>query len=230
MNEFKILMVEDDPSIRNLIRTSLKIEHYTCLSAATGNEAVSMCAMHKPDLVLLDLGLPDMDGVEVLKTIRLWSAVPVIVISARSDDNDKIEALDNGADDYLTKPFSVQDMLARIRAVQRRIQYSASVSGDSSVFENGKLKIDYAASAVTLDDEPVHLTPIEYRILCLLARNAGRVLTHTYIISQIWGKGIETDIISLRVYMTTLRKKLRCGEEEPLIQTHVGIGYQMIRR
>ncbi|MBQ1288885.1 MAG: response regulator transcription factor [Erysipelotrichaceae bacterium] len=230
MPEFKILVVEDDRSIQNLITTALKINQYTYLNAYNGNEAISNCMSHNPDLILLDLGLPDIDGIEVIKTVRTWSNVPIVVISARDEDSDKIEALDSGADDYLTKPFSVQEMLARIRAVQRRQQYLPSPEQEKSVFENGRLKIDYAAGTAELDGNELHLTPIEYKILCLLSRNVGKVLTHSFIISNIWGNAVDTDIVSLRVYMTSLRKKLKCSdEEEPLIRTRVGIGYQMIR-
>ena len=230
MPEFKILVVEDDRSIQNLITTALKINQYTYLNAYNGTEAISTCMSHNPDLILLDLGLPDIDGIEVIKTVRTWSNVPIVVISARDEDSDKIEALDSGADDYLTKPFSVQEMLARIRAVQRRQQYLPSPEQEKSVFENGRLKIDYAAGTAELDGNELHLTPIEYKILCLLSRNVGKVLTHSFIISNIWGNAVDTDIVSLRVYMTSLRKKLKCSdEEEPLIRTRVGIGYQMIR-
>ena len=230
MPEFKILVVEDDRSIQNLITTALKINQYTYLNAYNGSEAISTCMSHNPDLILLDLGLPDIDGIEVIKTVRTWSNVPIVVISARDEDSDKIEALDSGADDYLTKPFSVQEMLARIRAVQRRQQYLPSPEQEKSVFENGRLKIDYAAGTAELDGAELHLTPIEYKILCLLSRNVGKVLTHSFIISNIWGNAVDTDIVSLRVYMTSLRKKLKCSEEEePLIRTRVGIGYQMIR-
>ena len=230
MPEFKILVVEDDRSIQNLITTALKINQYTYLNAYNGTEAISTCMSHNPDLILLDLGLPDIDGIEVIKTVRTWSNVPIVVISARDEDSDKIEALDSGADDYLTKPFSVQEMLARIRAVQRRQQYLPFPEQEKSVFENGRLKIDYAAGTAELDGNELHLTPIEYKILCLLSRNVGKVLTHSFIISNIWGNAVDTDIVSLRVYMTSLRKKLKCSEEEePLIRTRVGIGYQMVR-
>ncbi|MBQ1809660.1 MAG: response regulator transcription factor, partial [Erysipelotrichaceae bacterium] len=176
MPEFKILVVEDDRSIQNLITTALKINQYTYLNAYNGTEAISTCMSHNPDLILLDLGLPDIDGIEVIKTVRTWSNVPIVVISARDEDSDKIEALDSGADDYLTKPFSVQEMLARIRAVQRRQQYLPSPEHEKSVFENGRLKIDYAAGTAELDGNELHLTPIEYKILCLLSRNVGKVL------------------------------------------------------
>ena len=229
MKDFKILIVEDDKSIMNLISTTLKINQYAYITASNGNEAISLCASHHPDLILMDLGLPDIDGIEVIQTIRTWSLTPIVVISARGEDDDKIQALDNGADDYLTKPFSVAELLARIRAVQRRLQYSASSSEEQAVFTNGDLKINYASSVVTLGEKQLHLTPIEYKLLCLLAKNVGKVLTHSYIIDHIWGNGIESDIVSLRVYMTGLRKKLKTDKEESLIQTHIGIGYQMIR-
>ncbi|MBQ1439199.1 MAG: response regulator transcription factor [Solobacterium sp.] len=229
MSEFKILIVEDDKSIMNLISITLKINGYTFLTADCGKDGVSLCASHHPDLILLDLGLPDMDGIEVIRTIRTWANTPIVVISARGEDKDKIDALDSGADDYLTKPFSVAELLARIRAVQRRLQYSRNDSLEESVFENGDLKIDYASSLVTMNGTELHLTPIEYKLLILLAKNVGKVLTHSYIIDRIWGNGIDSDIVSLRVYMAGLRKKLKQGQNVSLIQTHVGIGYQMIR-
>ena len=225
MNPFKILVVEDDRSVSNLITTTLKLNQYSYLRASGGQEAVSICASAKPDLLLLDLGLPDMDGISVIETIRSWSQVPIIVISARSEETDKISALDSGADDYLTKPFSVDELMARIRVSQRRIQYQPA--SEETVFINGELSIDFASAEVKVRDNVVHLTPIEYKLLCLLARNTGKVLTHTYIISNIWGTGIYNDIVSLRVYMTSLRKKL--NTENDLIRTHIGIGYQMIR-
>ncbi|MBE6005830.1 MAG: response regulator transcription factor [Lachnospiraceae bacterium] len=231
MNEMKILVVEDDRSVSNLITTTLKINHYSYTAASTGGEAVSLCASHRPDLILLDLGLPDMDGIEVIRTVRSWSSAVIIIISARGEDSDKITALDAGADDYLTKPFSIEELLARIRAAARRMQYVASNQSDrSSVFTNGSLSIDYASRQVTAAGREVHLTAIEYRLLSLLAANAGKVLTHSYIIDRIWGGGVETDIISLRVYMTSLRKKLRAADPDfGLIETHIGIGYQMVR-
>lgn len=150
-----------------------------------------------------------MDGVEVIKKIRTWSNVPIIVISARSEDTDKIEALDSGADDYLTKPFSVEELLARLRVTQRRLTMTQSENQvNQSVFENGSLRIDYAAGCAYLNDRELHLTPIEYKLLCLLSRNVGKVLTHTFIMQNIWGSSWENDIASLRVFMATLRKKI----------------------
>jgi two-component system KDP operon response regulator KdpE len=231
MSDFKILVVEDDRPVANLITTTLKIHDYTGISAASGKEAISLCASHHPDLILLDLGLPDMDGIDVIRTIREWSSVMIIIISARSEDSDKILALDSGADDYLTKPFSVDELLARIRASQRRLRYIAKEGEQNPIFVNGPLTIDFASNIVNASGQEIHLTGLEYRLLTLLAKNVGKVLTHSYIIDKIWGSGVESDIVSLRVYMNSLRKKLRhaCGEEE-LIVTHIGIGYQMIRK
>ena len=231
MNEFKILVVEDDRSVMNLITTTLKINQYSYVTASSGNEAIAQCASHQPDMILLDLGLPDIDGLEVIKAVRAWSAAMIIIISARGEDSDKITALDSGADDYLTKPFSTDELLARIRAAQRRMQYIASRSDENAVFHNGPLTIDYSSNIVRLDEEEIHLTANEYKLLCLLARNVGKVLTHSYIIDHIWGNGMESDIVSLRVYMASLRRKLKKDpHDEDLIQTHIGIGYQMIRK
>ena len=230
MNEMKILVVEDDRSVSSLITTTLKLNQYNYISAGTGNEAISLCASHHPDLILLDLGLPDIDGIEVIRTIRTWSGAVIIIISARGEDSDKIAALDSGADDYLTKPFSFEELLARIRAAQRRMQYIRAGREENPVFTNGDLSIDYTSRQVTLAGKEVRLTAIEYRLLTLLCANVGKVLTHSYIIDQIWGGGVETDIISLRVYMTSLRKKLKAAQPDfSLIETHIGIGYQMLR-
>lgn len=231
MNKTLILVVEDDPSVRNLILTTLKAHDYRYLTAQTGEAGIVEASSHNPDIILLDLGLPDMDGVDVIKRIRSWANTPIIVISARSEDSDKIEALDAGADDYLTKPFSVDELMARLRVTQRRLVMMQNDGGaQSSVFTNGDLQIDYAAGCARLKGVEMHLTPIEYKLLCLLARNVGKVLTHTYITQNIWGSSWDCDIASLRVFMATLRKKL---EKEPgapqYIQTHIGVGYRMLR-
>ena len=212
MNKPLILVVEDDAPVRSLIATTLKTHDYKYLSAQNGAGAITEALSHNPDVVLLDLGLPDMDGVDVIRKIRSWSNMPIIVISARTEDSDKIEALDAGADDYLTKPFSVEELLARLRVTQRRLALmKTDFAQESPVFMNGALKIDYAAGCAFLDGEELHLTPIEYKLLCLLSRNVGRVLTHTYITQQIWGSSWENDVASLRVFMATLRKKLERG-------------------
>lgn len=231
MNKSLILVVEDDQSVKNLITTTLKTHEYRYLTACNGETAILDASSHNPDIVLLDLGLPDMDGVQVIRKIRTWSNMPIIVISARSEDRDKIEALDAGADDYLTKPFSVEELLARLRVTQRRLLMMKTESPEeASVFINGALRIDYAAGCAFLEEEELHLTPIEYKLLCLLSRNVGKVLTHTFITQNIWGSSWENDVASLRVFMATLRKKIERGEDSlQYIQTHIGVGYRMIK-
>lgn len=231
MNKPLILVVEDDTPVRNLITTTLRAHDYRFLTASNGEAAILEASSHNPEIILLDLGLPDIDGVEVIHRIRTWSNVPIIVISARSEDTDKINALDAGADDYLTKPFSVEELLARLRVTQRRLAalQLGNVSTEA-VFTNGKLKVDYAAGCAFLDGQELHLTPSEYKLLCLLCKNVGKVLTHTFITQQILGRSWDNDVASLRVFMATLRKKL---EKEPgspqYIQTHIGVGYRMMK-
>ena len=230
MNKTLILVVEDDKPVQNLMTTTLKAHDYRYLTAMNGETAILEASSHNPDIILLDLGLPDMDGIEVIRKIRTWSNVPIIIISARSEDTDKVEALDAGADDYLTKPFSVEELLARLRVTERRMAASQTEPVSSFVFVNGKLRIDYSAGCAFLEDEELHLTPIEYKLLCLLAKNLGKVLTHTYITQNIWGHSGENDVASLRVFMATLRKKLdKNTDGAQYIQTHVGIGYRMTR-
>lgn len=228
----RILVVEDDPAISNLIRTTLETQEYQFHTAQNGSGALMEAVSYNPDVVILDLGLPDMDGVEIIKKIRGWSNVPIIVVSARAEDQDKVDALDAGADDYLTKPFSVDELLARLRTTQRRLSYMQSLKEDqSSTFINGGLIIDYAAGYATLDGEELHLTPYEYKLLCLLAHNVGKVLTHSYITREIWGAAWEGDVASLRVFMASLRKKIERTPSQPqYIQTHVGVGYRMLRQ
>lgn len=231
MNRLQILVVEDDTPVRNLITTTLKTHEYKYITAGNGEGAIRQASTCNPDIILLDLGLPDMDGVEVIKTIRTWSNVPIIVISARSEDADKIEALDNGADDYLTKPFSVEELLARLRVTSRRLaMMQANLGASEPVFTNGRLRVDYAAGCAYLGEEELHLTPIEYKLLCLMSQNVGKVLTHTFITQKIWGSSWENDIASLRVFMATLRKKIEAEPDSPqYIQTHIGVGYRMMR-
>ena len=217
MNKLLILVVEDDTSVRNLITTTLKTHEYRYLTAPDGQSAILEASSHNPDIVLLDLGLPDMDGVEIIKKIRTWSNMPIIVISARSD--------------YLTKPFSVEELLARLRVTQRRLSMMQKVSpAEAVVFVNGKLRVDYAAGCAYLNEEELHLTPIEYKLLCLLTRNIGKVLTHTFLTQSIWGSSWDNDIASLRVFMATLRKKIEKEPNSPqYIQTHIGVGYRMLK-
>ena len=228
MNKPLILVVEDDSTVRNLITTTLKSNDYRYISAPNGEAAIAAASSQQPDIVFLDLGLPDMDGVEVIKRIRSWSQMPIIVISARSEDTDKIIALDAGADDYLTKPFSVAELLARLRVTQRRLAALGGTSAES-VFHNGKLTIDYGAGCAYLEDTPLKLTPTEYKLLCLLAKDVGKVLTHTYLTDKIWGSSWESDMASLRVHMATLRKKVEKDPDAQYIQTHIGIGYRMLK-
>ena len=228
MNKPLILIVEDDAPIRNLMTTALKAHDYRYTVADCGEAALRQAATSNPDIMLLDLGLPDLDGVEVIRRVRSWSDLPIIVISARSEDSDKIEALDSGADDYLTKPFSVEELLARLRGTQRRL--ATMHSGGSPVFTNGQLTIDFAAGCAFLNGQELHLTPIEYKLLCLMAHNCGKVLTHTYITQKVWGTSWENDVASLRVFMATLRKKLESAPGSPkYIQTHIGVGYRMMK-
>ncbi|MDO4328962.1 MAG: response regulator transcription factor [Lachnospiraceae bacterium] len=230
MNKLQILVVEDDAPVRNLITTTLKAHDYRFIAAAAGEAAVMETASHNPDIILLDLGLPDMDGVDVITRIRSWSNVPIIVISARSEDSSKIDALDAGADDYLTKPFSVDELLARLRVTQRRLALIQSSNSQQAVFVNGQLRIDFASGCAYLNEEEMRLTPIEYKLLCLLAQNTGKVLTHKFITQNVWGSSWENDVASLRVFMATLRKKLEKAPGSPqYIQTHIGIGYRMLK-
>ena len=228
MNKPLILVVEDDGTVRNLITTTLKSNEYRYLTATDGESAIAAASNQQPDIVLLDLGLPDIDGVEVIKRIRCWSQMPIIVISARSEDTDKIAALDAGADDYLTKPFSVAELLARLRVTQRRLTALESKTGES-VFHNGSLTIDYGAGCAYMDGAALKLTPTEYKLLCLLSKDVGKVLTHTYLTDKIWGSCWESDMASLRVHMATLRKKLERNPDTQYIQTHIGIGYRMLK-
>ncbi|MBS5450825.1 MAG: response regulator transcription factor [Coriobacteriia bacterium] len=225
-----VLLVEDDSAVRSLLATTLETHGYRFVTAPNAAVAIAEAATRNPDLVLLDLGLPDLDGVDVIRKLRSWSTMPIIVVSARAEGSDKIEALDAGADDYLTKPFDVEELLAHLRASLRRASMTTASAPESSVFVNGDLRVDYAAGCAYLDGQELHLTPIEYKLLCLLARNVGKVLTHTYITRQIWGSSWDNDTASLRVFMATLRKKIERDPSHPrFIQTHIGVGYRMLR-
>ena len=226
-NKTNIIVVEDDRQIRKLMQTTLSANGYNVECVSDGGQAILALTTNKFDIVLLDLGLPDIDGITVIKKIREWSSIPIIVISARGEDSDKISALDNGADDYLTKPFSLEELMARIRVAQRRL---ANITNQSeSIFRNGDLVVNYPAGTAYLKGEELSLTPIEYKLLCLLSQNAGKVLTHTYITNTIWGNSLDTDVASLRVFMASLRKKIEKDTAHPkYIQTHIGTGYRMI--
>lgn len=231
MNKAHILVVEDDNAVAKLMAATMESQDYQYRIASTGASAIIEALSYKPEVMILDLGLPDTDGIEVIKKIRAWSNMPIIVVSARSEDTDKVAALDAGADDYLTKPFSVDELLARLRVALRRVRHDRQrLSEEASVYENGGLRIDYAAGCVYLDGSEIHLTPIEFKLLVLLANNTGKVLTHNYILREVWGNPAASDMRSLRVYMATLRKKLEKNTSEPkYIQTHIGVGYRMLR-
>ena len=231
MNKAQILVVEDDNAVAKLMAATMESQDYQYRIASTGASAIMEALSYKPEVMILDLGLPDTDGIEVIKKIRAWSNMPIIVVSARSEDTYKVAALDAGADDYLTKPFSVDELLARLRVALRRVRHDRQrLSEESSVYENGGLRIDYAAGCVYLDGSEIHLTPIEYKLLVLLAKNTGKVITHNYILREVWGNPAASDMRSLRVYMATLRKKLEKNTSEPkYIQTHIGVGYRMLR-
>lgn len=229
MNKFVVLVIEDDKLVRNLMATTLDLHGYSYLTASNASDALLQITSHRPDVIFLDLGLPDMDGVDLIRKVRTWSSTPIIVISARSEDTDKIDALDAGADDYLTKPFSVDELLARLRVTQRRLN---AVQGDkaSHIFENGELMVDFAAGIAYMNGEELSLTPIEYKLLCLFCKNVGKTLTHTYLTDAIWGNTLDSDLASLRVFMASLRKKIEQDTTHPrYIQTRIGVGYRMNR-
>lgn len=227
MNKGTVLVIEDDKMIQNLMATTLEISSYSFQTTSNAEQGILKAASYNPDVIILDLGLPDMDGIEVIKKVRSFSCVPIIVVSARIDNDDKISALDEGADDYLTKPFNTEELLARIRAALRRKNYTNEENIQSTVFTNANLKIDYAQGCVYVDDKEIHLTAIEYKLLCLLAKNLGKVLTHNYIKREIWldDNGCDSQL-SLRVFVTNLRKKLNASD---YIKTHIGIGYRMLQ-
>lgn len=231
MNNSTIFVVEDDKAIRNLITTTLEMQGYHYQTADTGSSAIMGILSCNPDVIILDLGLPDMDGVEIIKKVRSWSNTPIIIVSARSDDQEKINALDEGADDYITKPFNTNELLARIRVALRRYATSNPTNTNADfMFINGDLKIDYAAGCAYYQDQEIHLTPIEYKLLCLLSKNVGKVLTHNFILKEIWGAVLPDDTQSLRVFMATLRKKIEPNPSKPqYIQTHIGVGYRMLK-
>jgi len=229
MNKNTVLVVEDDKAVRNMIALTLETHNYHHIEAVSGMEAISLSLSYKPDLMILDLGLPDIDGVEVIRKTRTWSMMPIIVVSARTDDTDKISALDEGADDYLTKPFSVDELLARVRAALRRLNFIQTNQNNFALFQNGSLKIDESAGCVYVNDTEIHLAPIEYKLLNLLARNVGKVITHNLIVKEVWGDTMPYDSPSVRVYIAMLRKKLETPMGKQLIQTHPGIGYRMLK-
>ena len=228
---YNILVVDDDKEIVESIEIFLKNEGYNVYKAYNGMEALDVLVNNDVHLILMDIMMPKLDGIKATIKIREEKNIPIILVSAKSEDTDKIIGLNIGADDYITNPFSVEELLARIRVTQRRLALlQTGEMQEESTFTNGELKIDYTAGCTYLRGEELHLTPIEYKLLCLLSRNVGKVLTHTYITQQIWSRSAESDVASLRVFMATLRKKLETEKSDvSYIQTHVGIGYRMLR-
>lgn len=223
----KVMIIEDEDAISNFIATTLKANDYSPILAKTAREALSMIPSHCPDLILLDLGLPDMDGIEILKKIREWSATPVIVVSARGEEADKVEALDFGADDYICKPFGTSELLARIRTALRHSIKNAG-NAASEIFQTKDLRIDFSKRQVTVNGHEVHLTQIEFKIVSLLAKSAGQVLTYDFIITELWGPYAVKDNQILRVNMANIRRKLEKNPGSPeYIFTEVGVGYRM---
>lgn len=227
----RVLIVEDDKSIRNFIRAILEANNYDVIIANTGAEAYSLITSRCPDLVILDLGLPDMDGVKILKQVREWSAMPIIVVSARTHEKDKVEALDLGADDYITKPFGTSELLARIRTAIRhsRSTYLSPDGRPSGTFSAGGLVIDYDKHRVFVDGSDANLTQNEFRLVGLLGKYAGKVLTYDFLIREIWGPNMENNNRILRVNMANIRRKLEKNPAQPrYIFTEVGVGYRML--
>lgn len=227
----KILIVEDEQRIANFMRTVLTANQYDVITTTSGREACSMISSHCPDLIILDMGLPDMDGLDIIRSVRAWTQMPIVVVSARSHERDKVEALDAGADDYVTKPFGTHELMARIRTALRhtRSRGMADSTEQSDVFAAGDLMIDYEKRQVTKKGVSIHLTQNEYRVLSLLSANAGKVLTYDFILKELWGPGSRGDNQALRVHMANLRRKLEDNPAEPqYIYTEVGVGYRMI--
>ena len=220
------LIVEDDRKIRKFINFSLRSQEYDCIEAATGKEAMNLIVTQNLVAIILDLGLPDMDGVELIKQVREFSDIPIVVVSARDQDNEKVEALDAGADDYLTKPFSIKELLARIRVALRHSNGNKKEDAPV-VYKVADLEVDLEKHKVTLEGKDIHFTPMEYNVLVLLIKNSGKVLTHKYILKEVWGTYLDSEIQSMRVFMASIRRKLEKNPAKPrYILTEVGIGYR----
>jgi two-component system KDP operon response regulator KdpE len=220
---FRILIVDDEPEIRRFLRAALKMHQYEVLEAETGNQALKAIVDHRPELIILDLGLPDLDGIEVTRQVREWSRVPIIILSVRNRESDKINALDAGADDYLTKPFSVGELLARIRVVMRHI----SPTNQDPIYHIGNLSVDLARHHVSLENKEITLTPTEFDLLHALVQNAGKVITHHQLIHTVWGSAYEDESRLLRVNISNLRRKIEPNPNQPYyILTELGVGYR----
>lgn len=221
-----VLIIEDEAQMRRMLRVSLSNQGYRLVESATGSDGLAQAASRAPDLVLLDLGLPDMDGLEVTRRLRQWSKVPIVILSARGQEEDKIKALDGGADDYLTKPFSVGELLARMRVALRHSTWAVD-----SVFSLGDVRVDFGKRQVTVEGREIHLTPIEYKLLTTLIKSAGKVVTHQQLLREVWGPNAEKHTQYLRVYMGQLRQKLERDPARPeLLLTEPGVGYRLFDR
>jgi len=224
-----VLVIEDDRHIQNFLRVSLTSQDYKTIETALGKEGIALAASQVPDVVILDLGLPDIDGLAVISRLREWSRVPIVVLSARGQERDKVAALDAGADDYLTKPFGVGELLARIRVSLRRAARPAEGDGGEIRYRVGELEIDLERRRVTLGSEEVHVTPIEYRLLAVLVRYAGKVLTHNFLLREVWGPMSGEQTQYLRVYMAALRRKIELDPAQPrYLLTELGVGYRLV--
>lgn len=228
MSHWVVLVIEDEAPIRRFLRAALEAQGFKLLEATTGSQALAMAASHNPDIILLDLGLPDIDGLEVIGRIREWSHTPIIVISARGKDTEKVAGLDAGADDYLAKPFSVEELAARLRVVIRRLTQTRT-GKEEPVFHIGELQVDLARRMVQRGDKEIHLTPIEFKLLAVLVRHRGMVLTHRQLLHEVWGHASEEQAHYLRNYIHTLRHKLEADPARPqYLQTEPGVGYRLI--
>jgi two-component system KDP operon response regulator KdpE len=222
-----VLVIEDEPQIRRFLRATLTNYGYRLIEAITAQEGLAHAATHNPALIILDLGLPDLDGLDVTRQVREWSDVPIIILSARGQEQDKIAALDAGADDYLTKPFGVGELLARMRVALRHAQQAVDAS-EEPIFEVGDLKVDLTRRQVTVADEEVHLTPIEYNLLKTLVQHAGKVVTQTQLLKEVWGPAYSAESHYLRVYMSQLRRKIEVDPARPrYLLTEPGVGYRL---
>ena len=224
-----ILIIEDDKSISKFIKISLEAQDYRCEETKYGKTGISMALSMCPDVVILDLGLPDIDGIEVIEKLKDTVSAKIIVVSAREHERDKVDALDKGADDYLTKPFGASELLARIRVALRNIAREGKKTNEVTSFKLKELEIDKEKRKVYVNKEEIHLTPIEYKILILMSKHAGKVLTHSFIIHEIWGGSIDNETQSLRVFMASIRRKIEKDPTQPIyILTEIGVGYRMI--
>lgn len=222
----KILIIEDDSSIARFLNIALKTNHYEVILAENGIHGINSFLSHNPDLVILDLGLPDIDGSEVLSQIRQMSPVPILIVSARDKEKEKVEALDQGADDYVTKPFNIEELLARIRVAFRKTSKQI-LKEDTFIF--GSLKIDFSSYKIFVDDQEIHLTPLEFKLLKLLIDHQGKVLTHKFIQQEVWGYDASDDYQSQRVFMAAIRRKIEKNTSMPVyILTEIGIGYRFV--